>query len=475
MRRFSLTTSLLLATILAVGFAPIWGFVVSSLLQFVLPASPRAQSIVVRQDGTPLLSHWDVAGESVFYTDLQGKPVEVDAAEPWLNWINLGLRSAEPPSVLSWRQRVRKFSDQRSRPTLWYVISDGQPHGRAYFVGYDAASKYRVGFIAKDGFRETLPPAEDCFPFSGGMRAVDDRIASLQDKNSYVTYNFDWPAGEDAGNLKKWQLYLLGDDQRIYAIDLRERTVGVAFTTPHIEACDLYAKSSKSPTFLLVRTDRQVLVLDQKKVARTYTIPPELVTKSFRWAEVAPDQALAQWDEYSLSISKRGSEPFVWFNESGHITRREKTTGFLNAWPNTSGSLACPSFVVVVVTVCWIYPYELLLFGATDSWPIALHASLEGFWPSVVFVTILSALLAVACYRRQVRYAATPIERTAWPVFVFLGGLPAWVAYRYGRHWPPLEHCAECGALIPRDREQCARCRREFPLPQRQGFEILTA
>ena len=195
------------------------------------------------------------------------------------------IRSAEHGSELKWRHATRKFSDVRSRPTFWYVISDGQPHGKAYFVGYDAASKYRVGFIGKDGFRESLPPAEDCFPFAGGMRAVDDRIASRQLKN---LYRYAGPIANGSNDFKEWLLYLLGDDQRIYEIDLRARTVGVAFAAPHLEACELYSKNSKSPTHLVVRTDRQVLVLNQgHKVERTYAIPPELATKPFRWAEAA--------------------------------------------------------------------------------------------------------------------------------------------------------------------------------------------
>ena len=132
----------------------------------------------------------------------------------------------------------------------------------------------------------------------------------------------------------------------------------------------------------------------------------------------------------------------------------------------------CPCFVAIVLLAGWILPYELLGVGATDSWSVAQRASLDGCWPTLMFVTMLSTLLAIACYRRQVRFAATPSERIAWPIFVFLGGLPAWVAYRYGRHWPVLERCLSAGTHS-RDCETCAACRQEFPLPERQGFEIL--
>ncbi len=474
MRRFSLATSILLVTILAMGFAPIWAMLASSLAAWVLPSSPPVPSMIVRQDGTPLLMHRDVASQSTLYSDLRGQPVDVNTEDPWLPWIELKPLSAEQPEDVSWNQRIRKFNDARSRPTFWYLISDGQPHGTAYFVGYDAASKYRMGFIGKNGFREDLPPAEECFPFAGGMRAVDDRVASVQAKN---LYNYAGPLIEGSNDFKKWQLYLLGDDQRIYAVDLRERTVNAAFTDPHIQACELYCKNSKSPTWLIVRTDRQVLVLNQEhKVERSYTIPTKLATKSFRWAEVAPGQALATWYDYSLTVTLSMSEAIVWLDQAGNITRRETNPGNRNSdWLNVIMSLACPSLVVVGPAVLCFYPAVLIDQGATDRWSVAQAVCVEGFWPSLVFVTILSALLAVACYRRQVRDGATSAERIAWMVFVFFGGLPAWVAYRYGRNWPVLDRCPECGAEVPRDRETCAACRQEFPLPEPQGFEILTA
>jgi hypothetical protein len=477
MRRFSTTTALLLTLVLALGFAPVWGFVAGSLIDWVLPSHAGQASFMVQQDGTPLMQHMDAVNHSLFYTDLRGQPVEVNSEDLALPWADLQMPDAEDRSETIWRGRILRFSDKRSRPTNWYAISDGRSPGRAYFVGYDVASKYRVGFLAKDGFRESQPPAEDCFPIAGGARGIHNRVVSVQSPGMYTFGGSDAYArspGAETSDFKDWQHFLLGDDQRIYEIDLRERSVRVAFTALHIKAGELYSKNSKSPTFLVVRTDHELLVLNRQfKVERTYTIPAELATRPFRWAEVAPDHALATWTRYSLSVTDNGAEAIAWFDQAGKISRRETGPARTNAWYNTTIALACPIFVIVVLMVGWICPYELLEKGTTDSWSIAQRVAIEGSWPAIVFVTVLSAALAVACYRRQVRYAVTPAERTVWPIFVFLGGLPVWVVYRFGRHWPVLERCPECGALNPRDRETCVACRQEFPLPEREGFEIL--
>ena len=50
---------------------------------------------------------------------------------------------------------------------------------------------------------------------------------------------------------------------------------------------------------------------------------------------------------------------------------------------------------------------------------------------------IVGLVCAIACWRRQVRYHAEWTK--TWTVFVFLFGLPAWIAWRVHRRWPPLE------------------------------------
>jgi hypothetical protein len=55
---------------------------------------------------------------------------------------------------------------------------------------------------------------------------------------------------------------------------------------------------------------------------------------------------------------------------------------------------------------------------------------------------------------------------------VLLLGLPGWIGYRFGRKWPVLEACSECGHTVPRDRENCVCCTNNFPRPALKGTEV---
>ncbi|HEX3726036.1 MAG TPA: hypothetical protein VHV08_07320, partial [Pirellulales bacterium] len=85
-------------------------------------------------------------------------------------------------------------------------------------------------------------------------------------------------------------------------------------------------------------------------------------------------------------------------------------------------------------------------------------------------VAAVSALLAVVCYRRHVRYQRH--GAMVWAVFVFLGGPAALVGYWLHARWPATERCRQCGATVSRDRERCPLCSSDFSLPARQGTEI---
>jgi hypothetical protein len=120
-----------------------------------------------------------------------------------------------------------------------------------------------------------------------------------------------------------------------------------------------------------------------------------------------------------------------------------------------------------------VYPLARMLSGQAASYGEALRQTISHLWPSLLLAHLLAAVLAWLCYRRQVLYAADSRSRVVWPVLVFLFGLPGWIGYRYHRAWPQLDPCPDCGALVPQDREQCARCSAEFPLPLLLGTEIV--
>ena len=94
------------------------------------------------------------------------------------------------------------------------------------------------------------------------------------------------------------------------------------------------------------------------------------------------------------------------------------------------------------------------------------------FWHSAATVQLFATCLALLCYRRNKRYGLGRGERIAWPLFVLLLGLPGWIGYRFGRKWPVLASCPDCGVSVPRDRESCVRCANEFSSPALRGTEV---
>jgi hypothetical protein len=85
-------------------------------------------------------------------------------------------------------------------------------------------------------------------------------------------------------------------------------------------------------------------------------------------------------------------------------------------------------------------------------------------------LTVIAAVLAVLTWRRHRAYWLpwAPV----WAALVFLGGIPGFLAYRFHRTWATREACPACGHVVPRDRETCALCAKEFPRPAPKGTEV---
>jgi hypothetical protein len=134
--------------------------------------------------------------------------------------------------------------------------------------------------------------------------------------------------------------------------------------------------------------------------------------------------------------------------------------------------LVIPSPVVLTGLVGTLRTADLLKSGLMSSPQEALGYSLGEFWPSLVIAHLLGFGFAGLCYRRQVRFGASRLDRIAWPLFVLAFGLPGWIGYRFGRSWPVLEPCPACHSPTPRQRAECISCEREFPSPALTGTEV---
>lgn len=484
MSRSSLPPRLVLATILAIGIAPLWITGTALVFEYLEPSQPSAGSLWIRPDGTPLLYHYSPGGNVVEYQDLSGKPVEVPPGEESLPLIDL-IRSDEARGsvrTVEWQQRIRSFTDTRNQPTFWYLIDDGRRPGSAYFVGYNAANNRRVGYLGAQGFRTDPLPADECFAFSGGLNMpVTSRqtwYQSAQLPASRLAHSFT--ADHEFAS---WNVYLLAESERLYRIDLKDRSVKPVLNMPNLRSCQLYTKQQGGPALLAVCTHREVLLLDDNyQVKRRYVLSEALSTKTdhpgegaFRWAEIEPGKAIAYWTELPTSHNSDRVDHIVWFDEAGKVSRREAISRSQQSPSSVAMATIVPIPLFDFVGVCWLYPWELLDDAKAEGWPQAIATSLTEFWLMLVIVGLFSTFLAVVAWFRLAKYSASPTERIFWTAFVWLGGLPGWLAFRFGQRWPVLERCSHCGRIVPRDQIACARCAREFSRPAPQGIEILVS
>ncbi len=166
-----------LAAVLAIGFGAVfalaagWGI---SIWDSLRHGERVGESVMVRQDGTPLIqcNRYDGYQSHATYHTLDGSEVP----EPVEHVTNLWLEGASlrmpgrgwPLFPLDGEDRVWRFHDGLENwENSWYFVDDGARDGRGYFVGYDGQSKLRAGFIGRDGFRPDQPPVEQWFPMDG--------------------------------------------------------------------------------------------------------------------------------------------------------------------------------------------------------------------------------------------------------------------------------------------------------------------
>jgi hypothetical protein len=371
------------------------------------------------------------------------------------------------PQSEPWSSRIASFSDQRNVPTFWYLIQDGKPNGSAYLEGYNAANGQRVGYLGKDGFRASLPSATELFPLICG--GIYEQVSVF---NNSQTARIPSDQNSTNSGYDPAAVLLVGADHRVYECNFVDRSVRTLLDGLEVESFSNRLRSWPGDSGIVVRTDGEILVLDaHHQIERRYAIPRELASQEFEWAEISPGAGAAivyeRTADWTCDVHLR------WFDAAGRITRSEHATipGVSERSEELGMALPMP---VIVGLIGLEYPNRLVASGFAKDWFDALSRLARLFWAPVLQTTLLSALLAIACLRRQTRYALSRRERVVWPLFVFAFGPPGWIGYRLGRRWPVLERCPFCRVATPRDSAQCAHCHADMPRPPALGIELVT-
>jgi hypothetical protein len=489
MLRKGIFQPLVLAIVMAVGFMAVCFAVNSWIISgYLEDAVGVGENLGFRPDGTPLIaSHPDASHGGPHFRDLQGNPVtlSVDDMSASLQGCLLQANPPQGSDDLAWDDRFLQLADGRMPATIWYFLSDGRREGAGHFVGYDSYSKVRIGCLGTAGSRKGPLPAEEWFPF-GGRADPFHNSRLVVGSGRYSTYSnglgyAEGPSGGRApqGLLNAWDAYIFGLDGRIYHADLQARTVHVILENSQLRSVAKSAWSEDANRGMLwrlaARTDDVIWVLNaQGKPVARYPIPEVLRNLDLTFAESKAGEAVLYWNSPENSLATEQEYRIFWVKPDGRFREAAVTLvhrGKLRPM-RVYGGVTMPSPLGLGCSYVRVRYKELLTKGLSATPAEAFVRALTEFWPALAMAQMIAFGLAVLCYRRQRRYGTSRTERIVWPLFVLLLGLPGWIAYRFGRSWPALEACAECGAAVPRDRANCARCEVDFARPALKGTEV---
>lgn len=490
MNRKVCAQSLILAGILAVGFTAVWGVVafwaVQVGTQVVADIKPHMVMMNLRAglqflpDGTPVV-FYQQPGQGRQLRDLDGNPVEEpDGVRPFLTLASLPAKAAAPSSEkeISWDERINSFADGRVPRGYWYFIADGRRDGSGYFVGYDSESRSCLGYLGLGGLRESPLPSEERIPFAGAVSGPQGRLFCTQE--SYSNHpRLERTGRAGRGSVSSWDVYVHSRDGKLYHADLQKRAIQVAFDHSPILSAALAAGVLDAvhgmPFRPAVRTADDVLVLDEQgRMLNRYPIPQSLRGQDINFAQASTGGAVMYANTPQDLFVSEVEYHICRLDSDGRSWEATTVLPFLDSdrFLLLSAGVVILSPLGLAGTVASLRTPMLLDSGLATTYSEALGRELTEFWHALTLAQLLALGLAVLCYRRQVRYGASLADRIIWPLFVLILGLPGWIGYRFGRSWPVLEACPDCGVIVPRDREDCLHCTNDFPRPSLKGTEV---
>lgn len=478
---------LVLALTLTVGLGVVWGFLavwLGTIANSIAPSKHISRRLSVLTDGTPYLSVYQRGMGSQVH-NLDGELVELDGPEGTINCAQLGNGARKPIRWAwgppNWRTRLESFSVTGRKEQFWYFIHDGRQEGVGYFVGYDKFNSECLGFLGTDGWEQQRPTQERCFPLKLNDYAYGgDGITSAQTYRYPLGYyafsdnrNIGWPTWAVAVRM----------GPKVVMVNLRDRTVEPLFEDPNLVAVACAQRLSNEGNsgnyeqLIAMRLPEKVAFLSlEGELVTEYAIPEE-----FRAEPVAvyliPDSRAIFATASNDPILGRESATLIWTTrDAQELNRKEVTmteseparTARVSGWM-AAGVCPAPGPLVPV-----------LLFGVGPEAEKRRHPKwtyMQAFQEScrqmplvLLGVVILGAVLSWLCVLRQRRYGL-PWTRT-WASFVFLFGVPGYLAYLAHRRWPVRKACTECHEAAPRDRDACPFCETPFPEPEPKGIEV---
>jgi hypothetical protein len=503
------------AVVVATGLAVVWGVLAGWLISMGETLTRQRdvqEDILVAIDGTVVIganSRALVDDVPISRRTLDGKSFPVDyeywLTPAWLEAHNYPPGVVQLPLDWQWGGRIGGFTDGRNPPAAWYVVRDDELPGHCYLAGYDAFSKLSVGYIGRAGFRSNVPPREEHFEFPNIYeKHMQPFLASTQYFQSYGVVRQHSVARSKEIQPPQWFIFLAETD-RIWEIDLRQRTLKVAFEVPKLVSINGYLRTLKSTplnqtvekpttpatttnadgetkngkepeyaTVISARTDDKIVLHTPLAPRKEFALPPNVPNNSIQVYWIAPDQLLLNCDGGAWSDGP--VRRLLWIDPTGKVQREEevKLTGWRSDSPRATAWAAAG---VVPVAIVWVIgllvgaPLYMLQNYKAASYTDAVNQAISISWPALIIVLLVAAVLTWVTMRLQRKYRRS--HTNVWATFVFLLGVPGFLAYLVEKGRTKLEACPQCGEIVPRDRETCAACNTEFAPPAHVPTEIL--
>ncbi len=474
--RGSLGWSMSLAIVLVAGLmTAVWMAIgATSLLSSMWDASEsNNEQLVFTLEGEPLLST-RIAGDPVArFRTLDGQPVEKpeDVKISTANPQALPPAEANPRTFPGWSHRILGFLQPPPPATqYWYLLQGDDPTNLSYFIGYDPKTRRVVGYIGRQGYRATLPPAEERFTIRGSMFAGVYAAAI----GTFSQEPYRWEANRP-------YLFLVADGE-LFKIDLRDQAVAPVQTSSKVVSIGQYEQPTavddedRDAVYqwrIVVRLPHELQIRSTDgKLLRAIQLPDELEDQTISVRGTTTDEMMLlsrPADEHyaPLDVYRAGSDGTA--IQQGKISggQRPEPPGEIENWAAVAvAPLPLPLALVSFTTIVTRATNNPAGPGVREP----LKDLVATFGLPYLALLAVSSVFAVYAYRRQRVY--DPTSATAWAVFVFLFGPPGIIGYLLHRRWPPRAACAHCGKWVPCDRMRCTVCREEFSAPALKGIEV---
>lgn len=397
-------------------------------------------------DGTPVIrdnrSHGGRQWQDL-HTRLDGTPIEADERDAILHPQRLRsphssrrrhLFDKEPfEDLLSNRNRWGGFRDPEKGAIHWAWEPAGDSSTDRVLVARYRASNAAVWFVTPDGFLPWTPQlADDISGFHHPENWMQD--------------------GELVGFLS---------DGRLMAVNLIDRTVS-AVADVHVNE-DRWAMFEQNEEagwrFVVQSSDGLTVYAEQGEKLFTYPANGTAEGRSDFYTPTTGGFIVTNVESRHQDRLPGGGQHYrtnlvaMWLDKSGNVTRTlrfqneyrsqpaESPSALVNAidwFMNSIGpGLVAPEPAVICGAIFVLVPWVSSSVDAGRPASRAIHDVLQEIPYAIPVSAVVALCCAIACWRRQRKYQADWTK--TWVVFVFLFGLPAWIAWRVHRRWPPPE------------------------------------